>query len=297
MPTTQITLILFLTLCCCRLQPYPLHAQNVQVTPSPISFIQPGTIVGNDAPDGWSHLLFKNHSEIGTGDLQAASDHIKHLASFLASAMVAKVELTPPVDANPPSYAIAQIGYGLLAKIDQVEKVISYETYEALGADFGLLDGIALSAAEKRLQRLQISARTATMCLVDAPTIILLDQKHQEAWVRHAVLVDPRSGQVNTLVWFFLPAKEKQPPRLLSDIDLLPPNSDLHVVLHIDRSKFSLGMITEKALALNQMMWGKSQLTFSDSLQPLAPLAKFNQPQLLDLEGQLRFLLQASQLP
>lgn len=269
---------------------------QVQLTPSKVSAIAPGTVIGEQAPDGWNYLLFKNSSSIGAGDLEYASDSIKNLASFLSSAMVANVE-SSATPGTPANYAIKDVGYGLVARIGKLDKVVSYETYEDLGANFGILEGMALSAAEKRLNRLQVCAKTATMYLVDSPTLVHRNGTHQDAIVRHAILVEMRTGSIVTLVWFIEPGKNKQPGQVISDIDFLPPNSDLKVVLHIDRKQFSLGVITERALALNRMTWGETQIKVPSGLGPLAVLPKFNREQLADLETQLRTLIRPSSNP
>jgi len=37
------------------------------VTASPVSLVQPGTVVGNTAPEGWTHLILKSRPRVSSG--------------------------------------------------------------------------------------------------------------------------------------------------------------------------------------------------------------------------------------
>jgi hypothetical protein len=267
-----------------------LNAQESTAVPRKISLIKPGTIISNQAPEGWSYMLFRNTSTVGAGDLDAASNTIKHLANFLGSVMVAQVESTSPRGA-PANFIIKDVGYGLFSRVGQLDKVVSSATYQQLGAKFGLLESIALSSAEKRLNSLLITAQTPTMSIVDSPTMVFAREKHVEVTVRHAILVDSRTGNVVTLIWFIEPGTHRQPHRVISDIDVFPANADISIVLHLDRREFALGVITERALALNGMTWSKTQIPMPQETTLLSVLPSLSSAQSTQLESQLRALL------
>ena len=259
-------------------------SSKLDVRPTKIKRIEPGTVIGNSAPTGWTYLLFKNQSSIGAGDMDAASDMLKKLASLFSSVMVANVV---PNDSQT-EYIFAEIGYGLYTQVGNENMIVSVATYKKLGAQLSLVQSMGLSQAESRLDQLSITARTESLVIVDANSTVLLNGKHQNTMVRHAILLNQQTGKVVTLVWFFYPDDRRKAGEILSEMDCIEPNSLVDVVLHLDKSEFSFGLPTEKALALNKMMWGTKQIALPQELQALGRLPVFNETALRQFEAGLR---------
>src|SRR5262245_61107658 len=62
------------------------------VEPRRVGLIQPGTVVGNEPPQGWSHLVIKSFPHPAAGDLAQLSETSNRLASFIITAFVANVK-------------------------------------------------------------------------------------------------------------------------------------------------------------------------------------------------------------
>ncbi len=257
---------------------------KVDVKPSKVKRIAPGTVIGEGSPKGWTFNLIRTQSAIGAGDLDAATDLIKNLASLYSSILVANV--VP--NENRTRYVFCRDGYGLYTKVGGKNVIISSDTAKEQGASLSVLQTVALSQREARVDQLTVSARTESMALVDSRTTVLLDGKHQEVMVRHALLLNQQTGRVRTLIWFYLPESGRKVGKVLSEIDVWEIQSLMNVVLHLDKSEFVLGLVTEKAIALNKMAWGPLQIPMPKELDSLARLSLFSEEKLLQLEAGLR---------
>ena len=263
----------------------------IELEPSAVTRIEPGTVIGKHPPRGWSHLLIQSRSRIAGGDVGSVNDTIKHLASFLFSAMVARVE---KVNGR---HVLCDVGFGIGTRIQDEDTIITTKTQAKLGAALGFLERRGLARAERRLPTMKVAAKSPTMAIVDGVTHLLRDEgggsKHREAVIRHAVLVDPRTGNVDTLTW----AIERQDGggygEPWSEIDWSPPGHQVQIDLHVDAREFAFGIITEKALAQTSMKHGKKQFPLPPGLATELATSRLGKAQFQRLEAGLRKLLAA----
>src|SRR5262249_21194750 len=85
--------------------------------------IEPGTVIEDQAPKGWSHLIVKNRSKVGAGDVGKMTDQTKYLASFLFSAIVADVQ--PERQGDQVRYRLVKVGAGIGMKIRGKDTIIT----------------------------------------------------------------------------------------------------------------------------------------------------------------------------
>lgn len=221
------------------------------VTPRRLGRIPPGTVIDTGPPQGWSHLVIKSRSVATQGDAQQVPKLARDLASLLFTAIVADVR---PIERNgkPAGYRLARLAIGLGTDISGRDTIVSSDTHEELGARFGLIKAAILEKSEERLKQMQLVARSNTMAVCDIPAIMLIDQQHADIVLRYVLLVDGRTGRLDTLVWA-LPAEQsstesKAAP--LSNVEWLPPSMLEECVLHVDKREFVLGIPSERAFAI-----------------------------------------------
>src|SRR5689334_16259264 len=88
--------LVILTLACClAVLAWPVardSSGDLDVAARPLDLIPAGTVIDNEAPRGWSHLLLKSRPRPGAGDVAQLSANHRELASFLFTALVADVQ-------------------------------------------------------------------------------------------------------------------------------------------------------------------------------------------------------------
>lgn len=240
---------------------------SYDVTPRRLGRIPPGTVIDSGPPQGWSHLIIKSRSVAREGDAKEVPKLARDLAGLLFTAIVADVR---PMnrDGKQTGYRLARLGVGLGTEISGRDTIVSSDTYEELGADFGLIKAAILEKSEERLKEMQIVARSNTMAVCDIPAIMLLKGEHADIVLRYVLLVDRHSGRLDTLVWALPTANggEGKAEVPLSDVEWLAPSMLEECVLHVDKREFVLGIPSERAFAIVCPPQGQKRLEFYDLL-------------------------------
>jgi hypothetical protein len=258
------------------------------VTHRRLEQIPPGTAIAKEAPRGWTHLIIKSHTKPGEGDVNQLSPTAMRLSSLLFTAILADVQ--PDRDA-PGRHRLARVAVGLGTSVGGKDVILTPETARRQGANLGLLGNVVLSKGQERLQDIKVVARSKTMAVFDSPGLIARERRHQPILLRYAVLVDPQSGKLETLLWA-LDRDGGEPAGAPSGpARLLPANFVEDCVLHVDGNEFSLGAPTEKAFAMTDLPRARKEVPFPDDLKGLAARPRFSQAMAAELEGKLRELL------
>lgn len=263
---------------------------SYDVTPRRLGAIQPGTVIEDGAPEGWTHLIIKSRSRLGAGEVDAVPQMAADLSSLLFSAIVAKVKVDQAKGATK-RYRLSGLAFGLGTEIKGVDTVVSSETTDELDAGFGFIEGMVLSKAEARLENVVLVARSNTMAIVDAPAILLRDEKHTPVLFRYVVLIDSRTGKLNTLLWVVDLDEEGKYQGATGPIEWLPTNMIEDGILHVDGNEVTLGVPSENAFAVVSPPKGKQQLELPEDLETLAGQGEMHARAAAELETRLRELL------
>ena len=138
-----------------------------------IDLIAPGTVIGNDAPKGWTHLIVKSKPKMEYGDVNKVPDQIRTLSGLFFTAMLARVEK------KDDGYELDDVAINLGTAIGDKDTIVTPDTQKKLGAGLGMLARIALEHGYDRFKDVRIPARTKTMAVVDGPAMMLRDEKHE----------------------------------------------------------------------------------------------------------------------
>lgn len=285
------TLLSLLMVCCLTEVACPdgKSRSAFDVTPRRLARIPPGTIIGKEAPKGWSHLLIKSYSRPESGDVKQLSSTADRLTRLLFTAIVADV--AEDKGGEGKRHKLAKVAVGLGMRIGDKDTIITPDTQRKLGANLGLLARVVLRTADEKLDAITVVARSATAIVFDSPSLLLVDGKHKPIVLRYAVLIDAQSGRLNTLVW----ALSREAGRYdgpLGAIQWLPANLTSDSLLHVDGDEFSLGQPTERAFAITTPPKGEKEIAVSDDLKALAARARFSTEAAAELESKLRQALQ-----
>jgi hypothetical protein len=252
--------------------------------------IPPGTVIGTEAPPGWSHLLLKTYSRPGAGDVKKLSPTADRLTRLLFTAIVADVR--PQVERGDKGergkrYKLEKVAVGLGTRIGDKDVIITPDTQQRLGADLGLLARIVLSKAQEKLDDMVVVARSATFLVFDSPSFLAVEGQHKPIVLRYAVLVEEQTGRVNTLVWPVGRDADGNYGEPLGAIQWLPANLTEDCLLHIDGNEFCLGQPTERAFAITSPPKGQKEIPMGDDLKLLAARPRFSSAAAAELEAKL----------
>lgn len=253
--------------------------------------IPPGTVIGKEAPNGWSNLIIKSYSRPDAGDVEDLSPLADRLARLLFTAILADVR-PDKNDSDGKRYKLEKIAVGLGTRIRQEDTVITPDTQQRLGADLGLLARVVLRKAQEKLSDISVVARSATFLVFDSPSFMVVHNKHKPVILRYAALVEARNGRLNTLVWALGRDEDGKYTEPIGEIEWLPANLTGICILHVDGHEFSLGQPSERAFAITAPPKGQKEIKISDNLNPLIARPRFSSATAAELETKLRRALQ-----
>lgn len=192
--------------------------------------IEPGTVVGDLAPPGWTHSIIRTSVQIESGDLDVMPKLASRTAERIRTAMLAAVR---PPSRGAPYYSLERVGVGLTMACRGANMVVSPESVDRLRVPMNIIDHFVLRRAGEAAQRGRLAARTPTFALYDASLELTEGplQIHRSIYLRHALLVDARTGMIRTLIWPVAenPALRKPPEHLIEVAPGLAHRSGVHV--------------------------------------------------------------------
>jgi hypothetical protein len=265
-------------------------AAEIDVTPRRVALIPPGTVIPDRAPKDWTHLIIKSHPRIGPESIGQVSASTARLAGLLFTAVLADVQAGRGAEGGV-QFVLSNIAVGVGTRVNGRDLILSSDTQEKLGANLGFLEGSVLAAGERQLQQMRSVARSRTMAIVDAPGILLRDGRHRQVVLRYALLVDPKSGRLDTLLWLLEPGGRGPHLEPLSLMQWLPPDKIEDCVLHVDSNEFILGIPTSTAFAMAQIPQGRLAIAFPRELKATAAEAQFTPASAESLQRTLWSLL------
>jgi len=240
----------------------------IDVTPREIPRIDPGTVVADRAPAGWTHLVIKSKPRIADGSRGDVSDLIARLATLVSSTILADVRADPR--SQPAGqFRLARVAVGLATSVEGQDTIVSNDSYERVGAKFGFLESAVLSAAEEQLDKMRLLVRSPNVAVVQGEGVLLLDGKHHTVLVRYALLADPRNGALYALCWGLRPLEGGRLELIGSTVHWLPPAIVEDCQLHVDPEQFFLGVPSRTAFAMVRLPPGQKVLRATPELAGL----------------------------
>jgi hypothetical protein len=257
----------------------------IDITERFLAKIPAGIEVGKTPPKGWTHLVFVATPQVVEGDVDALPSIAKNAVSLLQLTVLANA--VREGEGEETRWRLDKVAAGFATKIGAKRVVVDSASQSRLGANFDFIERSVLSSQEKYLAQdrkvLQI-VTAPNMVVFDATQVMPVDGKHRERIVRHAIVVDAKSGGMGALVWLLKPATDRY--ELVEDqMHLLPANLQEKRRMRVDGSQVNfLGMPSPKALAVIELPEG-TPIEFSEELREVAALERYTPASAAQLEA------------
>jgi hypothetical protein len=254
---------------------------KIDLKEKPLDRIPVGTVIGRRPPERWSNLVLLAIPTLTREDERDAPRMATHYAKMFKFTILANVARRGNEKDSP--FYLERVARGFATTVDGKQVIVSGK--DTLGADLGLFGRRILDENEKVLDNdVRQVVRTATMLIFDAQAVMLRGGEHVNMIMRHALLVDPASGRLYTLVWLL--TRDYKPAEKV--IQLLPDGMREQRMLSIKRDKFSrLGIPERDAFGLRQVPQGKP-IDFTEDLKKIACIKTFDEAKVPQIEETLR---------
>ena len=161
--------------------------------------IAPGTLVGDQPPRMWSHLVIKSLPRLASGDLGTLPRSAFRTATLIHTVILADVGRSAD---DPSRFALRRVGIGLcIPDLSRGDVVVDSGRLGELGVKLGMMEKVVLQAAEEELARGRLIASGPTFALYRGPAVLQVGQLHHKVELSYAFLVDEQSGALRVLVW------------------------------------------------------------------------------------------------
>ena len=265
--------------------------EQIDVTSRELAEILPGTQIAEQPPAGWSHLIIKSWPHVGPDTRDDVSDANAAIVSLLFTAITADVQQQE----DKRSFHLAKVAIGVGADVNGRHLILTPDTQQELGANFGWMDRRVLVGGRDEFRKMRRVARSKTMALLDSPEVLLHDGGHRRVILRYAILVDAPTGRLETLLWALDLDEQGNVTRLISPIHRLPPSKVEDCVLHADPDKFVFGVPTPIAFAMTSIPQGDQTYPCPESLKPLVTDSPPTSDSARQLQRRLRELIGSSE--
>jgi hypothetical protein len=244
--------------------------------------IAPGTAVGETLPAGWNHLVIKSVPTLVSGEIATLPAVAKSTATMFRSVLLADVRQS---DADGAGFELRRVGVGLCVPIRGVDTAVTSSSLSALHVSLGFIERQVLRRAEEETAKGRIRGRTPTFALYSAPVTLKVGRSHVPVLLRYALLVDPKTGALRTLVW---PLREdataRKPPR---GALLLQPNLSFRCGLDVQTARLLGAVPASWSFAMAALPPGHA-IALSPAAQPLAMRDRLTAAESARLEAELR---------
>jgi hypothetical protein len=259
--------------------PQAARQEKLDLDKKALDRIPVGTVIGQEPPRGWSNLVLFAVPTLTPQDERDAPPVASRFAKMFKFTILANVARA---DEKSPYY-LERLGRGFATTVGGKQTIISGKN--TLGANLGVFGPRILAENEKILDNdVRQVVRTATMLIFDAQAVMLRGNAHVDMVMRHAILVDPESGKLYTLVWLL--NRDYQPAE--KAIQMLPDGMREKRYLSVKRDKFGpLGVPDRDAFAIRQVPQGKA-IAYTDDLQKAASVKTFDEDEVPKIEKTLR---------
>jgi hypothetical protein len=256
----------------------------VDLTTRPLTRIPAGTVIGQGAPAGWTHLVLIATPTLTPEDVRDAPKMAADYARMFKFTLLADVRRAGDGPAAP--FQLRALGRGFAMGIAGQDTIV--EGNDTRGADLGLFGARILTENEKILdQDVSQVARTATMLVFDARSVVRVGADHVKRVMRHAIVVSPDTGKLATFVWLLADDGRGGYAAAETAVQLLPPEMREARLLSVKRDRFTLGIPSPDAFALVRIPQGTA-VPYTLALQGLATSKTFTAAQVVELESALR---------
>lgn len=253
---------------------------GIDLEPRPLERIPVGTVIGKRPPAGWTNLILFAVPTLTPEDQRDAPQIAMHYARMFKFTLLGNVTRRPDLPGAP--HVLDRVARGFATTVRDRETVI--QAGRTLDAQLGLFGRRILEENEAILDNdVRQIVRTPNLVIFDAKSVMLRDGEHRPMVMRHAVLVDPDTGKLQTLVWLLTDRYEAAEDAM----QLLPEGLWEQRLLSVKRDRFTFGIPDREAFALRRIPQGTA-VPYTPALRQAATVRTFTAAQVPDIEATLR---------
>jgi hypothetical protein len=157
--------------------------------------LAPGSSVAGALPEGWTDRVIRSVPRLALGALETLPGSARRSATLFRTVILADVAK------GPRGYNLRRIGLGNAVPFGDREVVVTSEGPKEVRAALSTIERIVANTADAELCRGRIVASTPTFALFRGPSHLVVDGQHRDIEMNYALLVDPTSGDLLTLIW------------------------------------------------------------------------------------------------
>ena len=262
------------------------QSEIFDVSHDQVSLIRPGTKVSDGVPKGWTHLVLKSKPDVTRGDVSRISKTDKKMSSMVRTATLANVVKRRVGDRDV--YQLSQVSLGLCLKIRGVDTVASPDTQSKLGGGLGFIARTVFSTIYSEQKKVHYVCRSDYSVIYDAPMIIRHNGKNDEHVCRYAILVNPDTGHLNSLVWLIQTNRSGRYETVSGKAQSLAKSHIYKCDLHVDANEYTFGLPSKRAFACVAIPEGDKSFKIPREIRSLASKQKLTSADSRELVSGLR---------
>jgi hypothetical protein len=242
----------------------------------PLGRIPVGVDVFNEKTRGFTDLLIFVKGKLTEGDVEKVNGMVKQYANLFNIIYAAHVKKVGD------RFELDQVSVGFSTPIKGLNVTIDSSSADQLGAGLNFIGKSVLSGNEKALEEIMVVARNKTMVVIDAPSMMQHQGKHQKMPVRFFVWVSPEHGKVGVAVWLL----KKEGNRLVfaeNQFNFINTPLTENRAMHVDGKEFNLlGIPSPAAFAMTAIPPGQA-FPINNALRKVGAASEFNEALLIEL--------------
>ena len=269
----------------------PEWANDYDLTVAPPETIAPGTVVGESAPAGWSHLVIKSLPRVKPGEVARVpgfpligSDRTVRMVAWMFTVFTADV--VKEQHGGRTRHRLRAIGLGLGTNVGGRDTVITVDTAKEFGAEMDWIKNEVLRTGYRIQGQALVPVHGPSFALLDTPVIVRCTGGNRMVRYRYALLADTSTGALDVMLWRLVaPADEcGDPTRAV----WLEPNCIDAAELVPDLNEFQGAKPSDVAFAVDKFPPHRLEMAFPPALVPLTGKTKFTPDEAAALEAGLR---------
>lgn len=255
--------------------------RRLDLQPRRMAAVPAGTVVINQPPQGWTHLILKNHPVLSQAEANKIHSIAADIADMFFGTVLARVDSAET--AGGRVYWIRQVAVGLGTSVNGRDTVIDSTNQARLGANLGIIGRTVLSRTEEELARWHVVARSDNLVVLDMPTRLAIGGRHYQCVIRLFISVEPTTGQLATL---FTAQQDTSSGRqyIGNTARWLPQNLVNNYTLVVDANEVLAGIPNSAAFAMASLPAGTS-LGNVDSIVPILTQRRYTSESFTQLES------------
>lgn len=253
----------------------------------PPDLIPPGTVIGQSAPPGWSHLVIKSLPRVRQDQRAGLPALTVQKAGWMFTAFLADVVANG--EGGPNRYRLRTVALGLGTSVKGQDMILTAESGPRFHADLGWIGREILTKGYEVQAKALLVVHGPSLGLLDTPVWFRCGNANRLVRYRYALLPNAQAGRLDVLAWRL--GDDSGGCNGLEELVLVAPNTIDEAELVVDRRKVNtFGIPSDDAFAVDTMPPGR-RLSFPPDLRTLASRKRFSVDEVRTLETRLRQFL------